>query len=62
LVTLATVAISLVVALVVPNVEFVFGLLGATASVILAYILPALICLRLSGVRLQALGARTNSA
>ncbi|GFH19163.1 Aa_trans domain-containing protein, partial [Haematococcus lacustris] len=31
----------------VPNVEFIFGLTGATASVIISYIMPALIFIRL---------------
>jgi hypothetical protein len=34
-------------ALWVPNVEFIFGLTGATASVTIAYILPAVTYLRL---------------
>ncbi len=32
-----------------PNVEFVFGLTGSTASVVIAYILPSLMFLSLSG-------------
>ncbi|KAG1666993.1 hypothetical protein FOA52_014305 [Chlamydomonas sp. UWO 241] len=34
-------------ALLIPNVEFIFGLTGATASVLTAYILPALTFIRL---------------
>lgn len=31
----------------VPNVEFIFGLTGATASVIISYILPAITFIKL---------------
>ena len=31
----------------IPNLEFIFGLTGSTASVIMAYILPAVIFIRL---------------
>lgn len=34
-------------AVLVPNVEFIFGLTGATASVLISYILPALTFIRL---------------
>ncbi len=33
----------------VPNVEFIFGLTGSTASVVIAYVLPAALFLSLSG-------------
>lgn len=36
-------------AVAVPNVEFIFGLVGSTASVFIAYILPAMLFLSLSG-------------
>lgn len=32
-----------------PNVEFIFGLTGSTASVVIAYLLPAALFLSLSG-------------
>ena len=40
---------ALVLAVVVPNVEFIFGLVGSTASVFIAYLLPAILFLSLSG-------------
>lgn len=40
---------ALVLAVVVPNVEFIFGLVGSTASVFIAYLLPAILYLSLSG-------------
>eukprot|EP00955_Chlamydomonas_euryale_P007060 74862-Chlamydomonas_euryale.AAC.1 len=50
----------------IPNVEFIFGLTGATASVLTAYILPAIVFLRLldaSGVAGTApQRSRTHSA
>ena len=42
-----TPGLSLLSALWVPNVEFMFGLTGATASVMLSYVLPPIILLRL---------------
>ncbi len=46
-VTLAVLAAAMATAVLVPNVEFIFGLTGATASVLIAYILPALTFIRL---------------
>ena len=40
---------ALAAAILVPNVEFIFGLLGSTASVVIAYMLPAALFLSLSG-------------
>lgn len=40
---------ALAAAILVPNVEFIFGLLGSTASVMIAYMLPAALFLSLSG-------------
>ena len=39
-----------------PNVEFIFGLTGATASVLLSYILPALTFIRLTDLNPELLG------
>jgi hypothetical protein len=39
---------ALAAAILVPNVEFIFGLLGSTASVLIAYMLPAALFLSLS--------------
>lgn len=40
---------ALIAAMFLPNVEFIFGLAGSTASVLIAYILPAAIFLITSG-------------
>lgn len=34
-------------AIYVPNVEFVFGIIGATTAVVISYVMPALIFLKL---------------
>jgi len=49
LLTIAVLGFALVLAVAVPNVEFIFGLVGSTASVFIAYILPAMLFLSLSG-------------
>lgn len=46
--TVAVLGTALVLAVAVPNVEFIFGLVGSTASVFIAYVLPALLFLHLS--------------
>ncbi len=40
---------ALAAAVLVPNVEFIFGLTGSTASVVIAYMLPAAVFLALTG-------------
>lgn len=48
---------SCAMAILLPNVEFVFGLAGSTASVLLSFILPAAIFLRTTGAQRGLLGA-----
>lgn len=45
-VTLCVMVLALLLALAVPNVELIFAFTGATASMVLAYILPAAMHLR----------------
>jgi hypothetical protein len=45
-VTLLVLMTAMASAIWIPNVEFIFGLTGATASVLLAYILPAITFIR----------------
>lgn len=49
-------ATALVAAIFLPNVEFIFGLAGSTASVLIAYIMPAAIFLITSSVVTQPVG------
>lgn len=49
LVCLLVLGMAMASALWVPNIEFIFGLTGATASVLIAYILPAIVFIRLLG-------------
>lgn len=48
-ITTAVLGAALAAAVLVPNVEFIFGLTGSTASVVIAYLLPAALFLSLSG-------------
>lgn len=54
-VTIVVVLLALCIAVVVPNVELIFALTGATASMLLAYILPAAIFLRVLQLRASGL-------
>ncbi len=47
---------ALATAIWVPNIEFIFGLTGATASVLLSYILPAITFIRLMDLNPELLG------
>ena len=51
---------SCAMAILLPNVEFVFGLAGSTASVLIAFILPAAIFLQTTGSQRGMLGASVD--
>ena len=51
---------SLATAVLLPNVEFIFGLVGATASTIIAFVLPAAIFLRATDQQRGMLGHDVN--
>ncbi|GFR46782.1 hypothetical protein Agub_g8413, partial [Astrephomene gubernaculifera] len=57
LVVLVVLGTALASAIWVPNIEFIFGLTGATASVLLSYILPAVTFIRLLDATPELLGA-----
>ncbi len=53
---LLSAGLSLLSAIWVPNIEFIFGLTGATASVLLSYILPAFAFIKVLDFNPELLG------
>ena len=48
---------ALALAILVPNIEFIFGLCGSTVSVLISFILPAAIYLRVTALQQGVPGA-----
>jgi hypothetical protein len=54
--------VALVLAIAVPNIEYIFGLCGATVSVLISFILPAAIYLRVTAMQRSGPGSPASGA